>query len=161
MRLRRLELTAIGLTLAFVCFLGGYFTGMRSAVNIVPVAVQDGSSEKLFPIQPQNPSAAAAADHGSSVVQTPEPAGPGPQSLGSGETAAPEVATRDSAGRININLASRSELMDLPGIGPVLAERIVEYRGQNGAFAQIEEIRKVSGIGEKRFDTIKDKITVG
>jgi competence protein ComEA len=51
--------------------------------------------------------------------------------------------------------------MDLPGIGPVLAERIFEYRRQNGPFSSIEDIRRVSGIGEKRYEAIQDKITVG
>jgi len=71
------------------------------------------------------------------------------------------VSSRDAQGRININTASRSELMDLPGIGSSLSERIVDYRNANGPFRSIEEIRNVSGIGERRFEAIMDKITVG
>jgi len=161
MRLRRLELVAIGLTLAFVCFLGGYFTGLRSAVNVIPVSSQDGSVQQVVTVQPQPTAAAAASDPGGAAPSSPENTVAGPAVSGQGEASEPVVSARDSSGRININMASRSELMDLPGIGTVLAERIVEYRLQNGAFSRIEELRNVSGIGEKRFDTIKDRITVG
>ncbi|MGB9553591.1 MAG: helix-hairpin-helix domain-containing protein, partial [bacterium] len=64
------------------------------------------------------------------------------------------------AGKININTASASELESLPGIGPVLAQRIVDYRTQKGGFKSIEEIKEVSGIGDKKFEAIKDLITV-
>jgi len=70
-------------------------------------------------------------------------------------------APKDSDGRININTASQSELMDLTGIGKVTAERIIDYRSKNGPFAKIDDLMKVSGIGQKKYDAIKDKITVG
>jgi len=73
----------------------------------------------------------------------------------------PPASARDSFGRININIATRTELMDLPGIGPSLSERIVDYRNLHGPFRRIEDIRNVSGIGQQRFDTIRDRITVG
>lgn len=62
---------------------------------------------------------------------------------------------------ININTATQSELESLPGIGPTLAQRIIEYRENNGYFQKIEDIKKVSGIGDKKFEAIKDLITVG
>lgn len=65
-----------------------------------------------------------------------------------------------NSSKININTASAKELESLPGIGPVLAQRIVDYRAQKGGFKTIEEIMEVSGIGEKRFEAIKDLITV-
>ncbi len=64
-------------------------------------------------------------------------------------------------GKININTASAAELQNLPRIGPKVAQRIVDYRTQNGPFKKIEDIMKVRGIGEKVFDQIKDLITVG
>lgn len=61
---------------------------------------------------------------------------------------------------ININTASNKELEALPGIGPVIAQRIVEYRQKNDGFKNKEELLKVSGIGTKKLSTIKDKIIV-
>ncbi len=60
--------------------------------------------------------------------------------------------------RININSAKQSELEELPGIGPVLAKRIIEYREQNGKFRLPEDLMKVSGIGAKKYENIKDLI---
>jgi competence protein ComEA len=61
---------------------------------------------------------------------------------------------------LNINTAAQAELETLPGIGPVLAQRIIEYREAHGPFATIEDIQNVPGIGPEKFDDIKDLITV-
>ncbi|NMB06946.1 MAG: hypothetical protein GX981_00990 [Tissierellia bacterium] len=65
----------------------------------------------------------------------------------------------NSNGKININIAPKEQLMTLPGIGEVLAGRIVEYR-ENTPFKSIEDIKNVSGIGDKKFEGIKDLITI-
>jgi competence protein ComEA len=61
---------------------------------------------------------------------------------------------------ININEASLEELDTLPGIGPTTAQKIIEYREQNGPFQNVEDIMNVSGIGPATFEEIKDLITV-
>jgi competence protein ComEA len=61
---------------------------------------------------------------------------------------------------ININTATLFELESLPEIGPVTAQKIIEFRQEHGAFQHIEDIMKVPGIGQKTFEAIKDKITV-
>lgn len=67
----------------------------------------------------------------------------------------------NASGKVNINTASAEEMADkLNGIGIQLAKRIVDYREQNGRFKSIDEIKNVSGIGEKRFEQIKDQICV-
>ena len=161
MRLRRLEFVVLGVTLAFACFMGGFFTGRSwSAVNVVAVAAQNDeaygigvsilSTEAPAQETPANP-AAPVPENTQAPTGSPEPAQP------SESTGAP----RSGDGKININLASQSELTDLPGIGNVLASRIVDYRRQHGDFSRIEDIRNVSGIGEKRYEAIQDKITTG
>jgi len=64
------------------------------------------------------------------------------------------------SGKININTTNATMLQTLPGIGPVLSERIIEYRNQNGFFGIIDDIKDVSGIAEKKFEGIKDLICV-
>ena len=60
---------------------------------------------------------------------------------------------------ININTASVEELDSLPSIGPTIAQRIIDYRDENGPFQTIEDILNVSGVGPSTFDQIKDLIT--
>jgi competence protein ComEA len=63
--------------------------------------------------------------------------------------------------KVNINTATEKELIELPGIGAVIAKRIVEYRKAHGGFKSIDELKKVKGIGSKKFEAIKDRVTVG
>jgi comEA protein len=70
-------------------------------------------------------------------------------------------SAEDFIGKVNINTASMEELRILSGIGEGRAAEIIKYREENKKFAQIEDIMQVSGIGEKTFEEIKDKITVG
>lgn len=77
-------------------------------------------------------------------------------------TAAAETVPEETVSfPVNINTADADTLTALPGIGQVLAERIVAYRRQNGPFRAIEEITNVEGIGEKKADAILELITVG
>jgi competence ComEA-like helix-hairpin-helix protein len=65
-----------------------------------------------------------------------------------------------AARRLNVNLASAAQLEALPGIGPVLAQRIVSLRELRGRFESIAELRDVAGIGPKRFAAIQNLVTV-
>ena len=64
-------------------------------------------------------------------------------------------------GKVNLNTATLSQLVDLPGIGPALAARIVEHRQKNGGFKTVEDVMAVKGIGEKNFAKIQGYLTVG
>ncbi|MBQ6006824.1 MAG: helix-hairpin-helix domain-containing protein [Selenomonadaceae bacterium] len=61
---------------------------------------------------------------------------------------------------VNINTADVEQLATLKGIGPAMAQRIIDYREQNGKFKTIDELKNVRGIGQKKFDALKDKITI-
>ncbi|MGE7841192.1 helix-hairpin-helix domain-containing protein [Lysinibacillus sp. NPDC093712] len=62
--------------------------------------------------------------------------------------------------KVNVNKADNTELTTLAGIGPSKAQSIIAYREENGRFQTIEDIKKVTGIGEKTFEMLKDSITV-
>lgn len=62
---------------------------------------------------------------------------------------------------VNINTATQDQLASLPNIGQTKAKAIVEYRKANGNFASLEDIKKVKGIGDKTFEKIKPKLSLG
>ncbi len=70
------------------------------------------------------------------------------------------AASQTSTKKININTASLTELQELPRIGEKIAQRIIDFRKENGKFMSTTDLLKVKGIGEKIFDSLKDRITV-
>ena len=62
-------------------------------------------------------------------------------------------------GLININTADSTTLQEIPGVGPATADKIISYRNENGRFMSKEDIKNVSGIGDKTYEKMKDKIT--
>ena len=83
---------------------------------------------------------------------------PGPEP----STEAPVTASAgiDSSGRVNLNTATIDDLMTLKGIGASKAQSIVDDRTENGPFSSVEDLTRVSGIGQKTLDNIRDQITV-
>lgn len=77
--------------------------------------------------------------------------------VGAKETTSRPALTRP---RVNINHATREELERLPGIGPGLAERIIEHRARHGAFRRVEHLLAVRGISESRFEELREGVTV-
>ena len=62
--------------------------------------------------------------------------------------------------KVNINTATKQELMELDGIGEAMSDKIIEYRRINGDFNMIEELMKIPGFGKERFERIKEDICV-
>ncbi|HMQ67562.1 MAG TPA: helix-hairpin-helix domain-containing protein [Ignavibacteria bacterium] len=69
-----------------------------------------------------------------------------------------ENADIRSEGLLNINTATRSDLIDLPGIGESIADKIISYRERNKKFKRAEDLMNISGIGKKKFDKLKSQI---
>ena len=81
-------------------------------------------------------------------------------SSGSGEGIVEENKESSQSSSLNINKATEQDLQNLPGIGPSLASKIIAYRDENGKFSNIEDIKNVNGIGNSKYENIKDYIYV-
>ncbi|HWP95552.1 MAG TPA: helix-hairpin-helix domain-containing protein [Syntrophomonadaceae bacterium] len=101
------------------------------------------SQQVLIPLPGETPASSASMAASANPAQT-----------------APGAGGTSPGGKININTAAISELDSLDGIGPALAQRVVDYRQAHGAFQKIEDIKNVSGIGDKKFQAIQDRICV-
>lgn len=78
-----------------------------------------------------------------------------------GEVDVPAAISGSAAsGLININTADSAALQEIPGVGPATADKIIAYRNENGSFGSKEDIKNVSGIGDKTYEKMKDKITI-
>ena len=119
-------------TCIFVAFLLGFFAGRN--INRTPVQIQalPSASEVLPEAASEVPLETAS--------ETEKPAG---------------------TGIIDINTATSEQLQTLPGIGEVLAQRIIDYRETYGAFGSVGELINISGIGEKKLEAIWDLVTTG
>lgn len=70
------------------------------------------------------------------------------------------VSAHAASEKININTADAKELDKLPGIGPAIAEKIIQYREANGSFKENTDLKKIPGIGEIKYNKLKDQITI-
>lgn len=124
--------------LAWICIiLAAFLAGMFVGRNLTGGSIQTSVL------------ATSSATEGSATEST------SPSLPATGSTSASQ------SGKININTADLYTLMSLPGIGETYAQRIIDYRNANGPFKDIKELMNVTGIGEKRYNAIKDLITTG
>jgi len=80
--------------------------------------------------------------------------------VGVGPPAGAQTAGGSGTGKVDLNTATVADLDALPGIGPVLAQRIVDWRSEHGRFASVDQLREVSGIGESKYVQLKAKVVV-
>lgn len=71
-----------------------------------------------------------------------------------------DTTSNKQEGKVNINIATQAQLETLPGIGPSTANKIISYRKEKGKFNKIEDIKEVSGIGNDKYNKIKDLISI-
>ena len=135
----------IMLTVLFAGFICGFFLGRNLNHSDIQLGILD-------PVSTTIPSSGIVAETPSSSSQA---------SAAQIESTNASNSTQSDGGKVNINTADKDALMTLPGIGEVLAQRILDYRDANGPFTSLSDLLLVEGIGEKRLDAIWDYITIG
>ena len=182
---KKAELAIAALAVMFICFALGYFAGRRSipsevtimqgTVVITPAIISDGSNDVLLhasetvekkPAETSAPVTTAPVTATPGAIQEPSETTPEETEV---PTATPEPTTEPTPigephytedGLLRINLATQAELETLPGIGEVIAGRIIEYRNNNGPFSKLSTLKVIKGIGDSRYAAIKDSISV-
>ncbi len=102
------------------------------------------------------PTRVAAAGAGGPGVESGAEAGSAPGTAGAGAAAGPGVA---GGRKLSLATATAEELDELPGVGPVTAQKILDYRSQNGPFRSVEDLDAVPGIGPARIEQLRDLVT--
>jgi competence protein ComEA len=160
--LKKSEITVLIITALFVTFTLGYFVGRTGAAGTVAVA------REVDAVAVESAGEAPSAEPSESAETPPPPPVPEPIALPTIAVETPEpTATPEPTpephyidGKLRINFATQAEFETLSGIGPTLAARIVAYRDAHGPFKKLTTLKSVEGIGDGRYDAIKDQITV-
>ncbi|MDR3037233.1 MAG: helix-hairpin-helix domain-containing protein [Coriobacteriales bacterium] len=133
---------------------GGLVEGSASNYINLAAALKDGAHIHIPSILEIESGEAARIEAGGASRMTDGAAG----TTGTADGA--EASVSQGEQKVNINTADSAQLETLPGIGPATSKRIIDYREKNGAFKRIEDLKNVSGIGDKKYAELADKIRV-
>lgn len=139
-----IKLSMLAATMGVVFWIG--WTVPTTLTRPAHGGIQSGSAVQLGPpsavVTPLGPESSASAPSASS------------------DQRAPVIERKQERAKLDLNRASAQEFEELPGIGPVLAERIVDYRKSGKSFRTVDDLRAVKGIGKKTFQRIRALVTV-
>lgn len=128
---------------------------LRAAGGVRPGTKTDGLNRARFLMDGEQVVVGGAATAGAPGAGAGAAAGAGGAA---GPTGAAGVGGAAAAGPIGLNTATAEQLDQLPGVGPVLAQHILDYRAEHGGFRSVEELREVNGIGDRRFADLQDLV---
>ena len=133
---------------------------VADAIAAAGGAASDADTEQLNLARVLGDGEQVRVPHVGEQLAAPDPAPSPPGASGGGAAAGASGGRAPAGGPININTASASELEALPGIGPALAARIVEYRDGHGPFASVDDLTDVPGIGPAKLEALRSQATV-
>ena len=146
-------------TAIFVAFTLGFFAGRNFSASPVQITALPAETHDTSLLM-QAPAETEPVTEEAIAVSEVELTIPSSESTIMETEAPTEAPTEETSDLININSASVAQLVTLPGIGEVLAQRIVDYREANGPFPSVAALTNVSGIGEKKLAAIIHLVTV-
>lgn len=143
-------------TLVFAAFVGGFYVGRNYNLGSIQINGLLPESTDASTTVNNTADSTASTTAGTTAATGSDATAPAP-----GTTAAPQPTVTTAPGLINVNTATLEELDTLPGIGPKIAQAIIDYRTEYGDFEAPEDLLHVPGIGDKKLEAIIDLITTG